>query len=230
MTSLIDHEFGEIQVRKRANSRQISITVSTKGVLLANAPTRTPNLAIKAVIASSREKIRQLLKNDRLGSIYYKDTPIGKEHYLTFVQTDGSSVVKIEGSRIVAYVSKADDIESYQIQRLIKDKVTLALRKEAKNYLPKRISILASQHNLSYSNLRFTHASSRWGSCSSAKTISLNIALMKLPFEIIDYVLCHELSHLVHMNHSKQFWNHVENMNPNYSKHRNALKRYAPHI
>lgn len=230
MSSLIDHEFGEILIRKRANSRQISITVSTKGALLASAPTRTPNIAIKAVIATSRLRIRQLLKSNRLGSIYSKDTPIGKEHFLTITHTDNLSSVKCEGNRIIAYISTTDDIESYQIQRLIKDKITLTLRKEAKKYLPKRISIIAKQHNLSFNNLRFTHASSRWGSCSSTKTISLNIALMKLPFEIIDYVLCHELSHLTHMNHSKQFWDYVGVMDPEYVKHRNALRLHAPHI
>lgn len=230
MTSIVDPEFGEISIRKHANSRLMSVSLSLKGGLVINTPPRTPNFAIKALISTSRPKIRELLKNRQLGRVYTSDSGIGKEHHLIISRENNSTSVQSIGHQIIVNIPESIDIKSHQVQQLIKEEVAMSLRKEAKKYLPKRIDILAKQFGLGFNKLRFTHASSRWGSCSSSQTISLNIALMNLPFEIIDYVIVHELSHTIHMNHSKDFWKFVHSMDNNYQKHRNELKKYTPYI
>ena len=75
----------------------------------------------------------------------------------------------------------------------------------AKEYLTQRAISLSETMNLEYSELKFRKMKSRWGSCSSKKVITFNTKLMKLNKELIDYIIVHELSHLVHMNHSKKF-------------------------
>jgi predicted metal-dependent hydrolase len=105
-----------------------------------------------------------------------------------------------------------------------------ALRMEAMSFLPKRLSFLAEKFGYSYEKVRFSHSSGRWGSCSTSGTISLNIAMMKLPFELIDYILLHELSHTTQMNHSEKFWKQVEASDPLYKQHRAALKKESPSI
>ena len=65
---------------------------------------------------------------------------------------------------------------------------------------------------------------SAWGSCSSKKTITLSLNLIQKREEVIEYVILHELCHLKHMNHSKDFWNLVESNMPEYKSYRKELK------
>lgn len=104
------------------------------------------------------------------------------------------------------------------------------LSKKARDFLPYRLEFLAKKFGYTYSKIRLTHARTRWGSCSSNRTISLNIGLMNLPSELIDYVIIHELAHLNHMDHSAAFWAEVRLNDPKYRTHRQALKAYQPGV
>ena len=81
---------------------------------------------------------------------------------------------------------------------------------KAKEYLSERVEYYSELMNLRCSALKFKKLKSRWGSCDSNGIITLNTKLMKVKKEYIDYVVVHELSHLVHMNHSKKFHDLVD--------------------
>lgn len=102
------------------------------------------------------------------------------------------------------------------------------LMKKAKEYLPYRLEYFAKLYGYSYDKCRLTHANTRWGSCSSNRTISLNIGLMKVPEVLRDYVILHELAHLNHMDHSKDFWAEVGTHDKNYKMHEKKLKMFSP--
>ena len=121
-------------------------------------------------------------------------------------------------------------IESPAAQTFIKQAALKALRKQAKAYLTRRVTSLAAEHGFHFNDIRFSNAGTRWGSCSSKGTLSLNIWLMQLPFELIDYVLIHELCHTRQMNHSPQFWLQVEAILPNYKELRRTLKAQHPYL
>lgn len=104
------------------------------------------------------------------------------------------------------------------------------LTKKARDYLPYRLEYYAKLYGYSYGKCRLSHANTRWGSCSSNKTISLNIGLMKLPEELRDYVILHELAHLNHMDHSKDFWAEVGRHDKNYKVHEKKLKLFQPGV
>lgn len=73
--------------------------------------------------------------------------------------------------------------------------------------------------------LKIRNMKTRWGVCNKrSKTITLNSNLMKYPIECLDYVIVHELSHLVYFDHSKEFWNTVAYYYPEYKKCRKLLK------
>ena len=98
--------------------------------------------------------------------------------------------------------------------------------KRAQQVLPQRLAVLAQQHDFSYRSCTLKHVKSRWGSCSSKADIHLNVALMLVPQELLDYVLLHELCHTRQMNHSVLFWQEMLKVDGYYQLHRQQLKQF----
>lgn len=231
MPTIQDKEFGNIIVRRSIRAKQVKIRVAPDGTLRASLPMYTPIILVKHLIKNSRNELRQILSQAKPEYIYTNGMQIGKSHTLIIQQITSSDFsVSRHGQQIIVKLPIDKDLTDTEITREIRNQIIAALRIEAKSYLPKRLSFLAQKHGYNYDKVRFSHSSSRWGSCSSNGTISLNIALMKLPFEQIDYVLIHELSHTKQMNHSSAFWNLVELCDPNYKLHRKSLKSQNPSI
>lgn len=97
-------------------------------------------------------------------------------------------------------------------------------REAAKEYFPKRAAYYAYLLGVSYDRIRIAGQKTRWGSCSSNKTLSFNWKLMLAPPKVLDYVVVHEVCHLREMNHSPRFWALVESLMPDYKQQRKWLK------
>lgn len=87
-----------------------------------------------------------------------------------------------------------------------------------------RLAYYAKTHQLNYQQVRLKAQKTLWGSCSSVNNINLNYLLIQAPISVIDYVIVHELSHTKIKNHSKDFWQLVESILPNYKASKNWLK------
>ncbi|MES2630796.1 MAG: SprT family zinc-dependent metalloprotease [Patescibacteria group bacterium] len=229
MPVIQDKEFGKITVRRSAKATQVRLRVAPDGTLRASMPLYAPLFLLKRLLKSSRTELHQLLEQSHPKLDFEDGQQIGKSHTI-IVRTSSRLSVKVKGQHIFVELPKEAGLNDPEVIRAVTDGVISALRVEAKSYLPKRLAYLANQLGFSYQKVRFSHASGRWGSCSSNGTISLNIALMKLPFELIDYVLIHELAHTVQMNHSQDFWDLVQEGDPSYKQHRKLLKAEAPSI
>jgi len=94
----------------------------------------------------------------------------------------------------------------------------------AKEFIPKRLSELASRYNFHYHQVRITRAEKRWGSCSSNGNLSFSWRLIMAPQEIIDYVIVHELVHLEIKNHSERFWTKIKSLMPDYKERQKWLR------
>ncbi|MBK1811702.1 M48 family metallopeptidase [Clostridium sp. YIM B02505] len=97
-------------------------------------------------------------------------------------------------------------------------------RKQGTEYLTKRTCDLAKQLGLTINKVYIKNVRTIWGSCSTNNNINYNIRLISMPKEIIDYVIIHELCHLVQRNHSEKFWQLVERIIPDYKQKRSFLK------
>ena len=99
-------------------------------------------------------------------------------------------------------------------------------KEEARVKLGKRLSELATEHKFRYNKVSIRNQRTRWGSCSSKNNISLNMKLLHLPDQLIDYILLHELVHTRVKNHSKDFWNELETVVPNARTVDQQLRKY----
>ena len=231
MSTIIDEEFGTITLRRSAKASHVRIRVAPDGRLRASLPLYAPLFVVRRLIKSSRDELRAMLQESHPVTHYEDGMLIGKSHTL-IVRTSAAKTAsaKRHGQQLIISLPEHLELNDPTISQVVRDGTIEALRIEAKSYLPKRLAFLAQKSGVSYEKVRFSHASGRWGSCSSNGTISLNIALMKVPFELIDYVLIHELSHTRQMNHSDAFWQLVGQSDPLYRQHRRELKKHTPSI
>jgi predicted metal-dependent hydrolase len=229
MTKIYDEEFGDITVRRSVLSSAIRISVAPGGTLRASLPPYAPIFLLRQFIKTSRAELRKMLEKQEPSYDLQNGMEIGKSHKLT-VMNASKTTVRRSKQHIVVTLAPGDTLTDATVDKQVREAILAALRVEAKSYLPKRLAYLAKQLDCSYNKVRFSHASTRWGSCSSNGTISLNIALMKLPFELIDYVIVHELSHTKQMNHSPKFWALVAQADPSYKLHRKILKSHSPNV
>ena len=100
-------------------------------------------------------------------------------------------------------------------------------RDVASDLLPRRLGPMAEALGVNVARVSVRAQRTRWGSCSSRGTISLNWRLMLLPSRLCDYVLAHELAHLREMNHGPAFWALVQRLVPDYRQRRRELERSA---
>lgn len=228
MSTFTDDEFGLVTIRRSRIAKSIKLSMAPNGTLRVSMPLYAPVFMAKRLIASSRKDIRSL-STAQHSVLYEHNMQIGKSHIL-HVQQGSSLKISTHGQIITATLPSAKQVEDKEVQSKIREVVIKALRKESKAYLPRRLAYLADQYGFSYETVRFSHASSRWGSCSSFGTISLNIALMKLEHTLIDYVLLHELCHTKEMNHSKKFWELMATCDPAFKSNRALLKEQSPSV
>jgi predicted metal-dependent hydrolase len=107
------------------------------------------------------------------------------------------------------------------------------LNKRGKQLLLPLLKQISEECQLEYHSASVRYQSTRWGSCSPKKVISLNHKLLFLPAAVTRYVIIHELCHTVHLNHSKRFWSLVAKFVPNLNEHRRELRdtrRFIPAI
>lgn len=173
-------------------------------------------LIVKAPFFMSKEKINQFIEKNKSWVDEKKESVIEKikkynewekfmffwdEYELNFkwnsknIEFDGMSF-----SLDKKYKSKAKElfVDFY--------------KKEARKYIEKRLNFITENNNIEYNTLKITSAKTRWGSCTSKRNINFTYRLIMAPVKTIDYVICHELSHLKYMNHSKEFWSEVDSM------------------
>ncbi len=93
--------------------------------------------------------------------------------------------------------------------------------------IPERVELYARQIGKWPERVEIKNHKRRWGSCSQNGIVRFNWKIIMAPVTILDYVIVHELCHLIHQHHSSQFWQKVEAIIPDYAKRRERLREYS---
>lgn len=230
--SIIDAEFGEIKFKRSAASRYVRLRLMPDGRLYATLPPRAAIKMIRQLVDDSRDELRQLVvKSAAKRTVYAHGDRIGQSHRLNIIRSDRDEPrIKMLEQTITVFLPARWLVDGREAQAVLTRACARALRREAEAYLPRRLRHLADLHGFDYDKVRFGNPKGRWGSYSSNGTVSLNIALMNLPLELIDYVLVHELCHSIHPHHQASFWESVAACLPDYKAQRQALRAHSPYL
>ena len=134
----------------------------------------------------------------------------------------------LEGDQVT--VTVPPDMNDGRKSELVRELLTSWYRQEAWDHLTTRVAEFGNLMGVKPSRLKLSDAKRRWGSCSAKQSINLNWRLIMLDDSLIDYVVVHELAHLVELNHSSDFWRVVEGVLPDYRDRRKRLREHSPTV
>ncbi len=144
-------------------------------------------------------------------------------------QSDIDDFLKQKAEWIHKHMKRLEQANLNAPKLLSEDEKTLLLLSAKQNFAPRVVSY-ALKLGVKYNKITFRCQRTRWGSCSSKGNLNFNYLLMLCPKEVQDYVIVHELCHLVHLNHSKSFWQTVQHALPTYKAHQAWLKENGNNI
>ncbi len=132
--------------------------------------------------------------------------------------------VKSKESWIFKHLKRIEETKAEQPEPLSSEEIEKLVQK-ALQVLPEKVEHYARIIGVTYGRITIRNQKTRWGSCSSKGNLNFNCQLMRLPEELQDYVVVHELCHRKEMNHSPNFWKEVKNIMPDYQERRTRLKQ-----
>lgn len=213
-------------LRHPPNSKRLSLKVEYPNRVIVSAPKRFPKRIIDRFVEEHQSwistQVRKIAAQHQQVETDNQLMIFGKKYQKTcnFNNNQRQGIFILQDQLQINF---PDSILKKNINKEIK----LFLKTTARTYLYKKTPLLAKKLKLSYSSLTLREQKSRWGSCSSKDSINLNWRLVHYPPAVIDYVIIHELAHLIHRNHSRYFWKMVAEHDPEYKEHRKYLKKYG---
>lgn len=217
-----------VQIRRTARRKSATIKVNADQVM-AIVPQHLADAHIIQLVKNKQawisEKIQlhhtqqaaQQQENKKKDTFKY----LGRNYHWEVLQGEHTEVKLSQGCfKISLPTACPDKVDIIEIQSVLsswyQQRAKIQLEKTAKHY--------ASQLGVSYQSINVKSYKSRWGSCSSCGEISFNWVLILAPRRVLDYVVIHELCHLVHHNHSPKFWQLVAQIMPDFAECKTWLK------
>lgn len=206
---------------RRRGRRGVGLKVDENG-LTVSAPLTMPLARIEALVRDSERWIRRKVEEWRgrqVPQVRWEEGTwlpyLGRALALR-ISPAGRTSVALAGEELRVAVREP---EAETVSRA----VTLWYRRAAREHLGARVESLSRSAGIAPPRFLLSSAMARWGSCNTRREVRLAWRLVKAPEPLIDYVVCHELAHLRHMNHSPAFWEEVARQCPDYVARRNEL-------
>lgn len=204
-------------IRSR-KSKSVGIQILQDTTIKVTIPFFFPKFMVSKVLEQKKDWIQKT--QAKMTAKQEKNMPDG--HYLYLgksypvqIRSGQKELIEVEDKMYVASFN----------EKYFKTYLTSWYKQRARKIISERVNHYATIAGLTYTSVAITTAETRWGSCSSNKTLNFNWKLVMAPIEVIDYVVTHELAHLTELNHSHTFWETVRKMYPLYREYRTWLKR-----
>ncbi len=207
----------------RSKRKTVSIQIKDDGRLIVRAPLRLSKKNILSIVKkhqnwidTKQQEIIQRNKTLKKFSEGEEFLYLGKYYPLKIVNNNENLLTFEDNFYLSDYcLSNAKEV------------FTNWYKQNAEKIIKHRVEYYADIYNLKYTKIKISNAKTRWGSCSYNGNININWRLIMAPVEVLDYVIVHELVHLKIDNHSKNFWQNVEMIYPDYKKAKKWLKDNA---
>jgi len=198
-------------VRESRRARRLAIRVFHTGRVEVVVPARTSRRAIAQFLDGHREWIESKLAAARRHAAAPEPFPPNKIELSACGQ---SGRVRAGASAPGILALAGDTSDARQARRALRD----WLVREARAFLGPALAQCARDMGVAYRRIAIRHQRTRWGSCSTRGTISLNVCLLFQTPQVLCYLLVHELVHTRHMNHSRSFWAEVARHCPEHAR------------
>ncbi len=220
-------EIGEVTLQKRRGTRSVRIHINGNEVRVTLPHWISYSQALKFI--QTRKK--WIKENRKEAPFLTHGTYVGKQHRITLEEKPVKNIrSKLKSGVIAVSAPHSTDVSAPSVQMKLGKIAERALLKESEALIKPRIEDLALEYDFDYGSISFKKLKTRWGSCDHESNIVINIYLVQLPWQLIDYVLVHELAHTKHHDHSPKFWSEVEECLPNFKDLRKQMKKFHPHI
>ncbi len=209
----------KVTIVRSARRRTLGIQIMPDLSIKVSIPYFFPKSKVNSFLRDKEDWIRDAQRQLQLRNIKQDANEylfLGKAYQLQLRQNK-NSIVELEDK---FYVASSN-------QQRVKTYLESWYKQQARKIILERVHYYAKLGGYSYKSVSLMSATTRWGSCSSQKNLNFNWKLVMAPIEVLDYVVCHELSHLVEMNHSYDFWERVRKIFPLYRQYRTWLKRHG---
>lgn len=228
---ILQTPLGPIQIKRTSGRRHLTLIMDPWQGIQVRTNKRTSEKDIFRFLSDKKNWIEKNLEKFQAHRLSFpkkelkegeKFPLMGQDRVLTFENTLGASyLAHFKASQLVVHCPKQHVPGDTQLRLLIRD----LYKKVAIYYLSERVQKWAAEMQLFPKDLKFNESKTLWGSCSPDKKIRLNWKVMVFSVEVIDYLIIHELAHLQHLNHSKEFWYLVERFCPGFRECRKILKK-----
>ncbi|MDR0560893.1 MAG: M48 family metallopeptidase [Prevotellaceae bacterium] len=228
---------GIIEYKVSHKAKYLRIKVTENNGIEVTVPAKMP-LDEAEIFVRSKEKwiiksLQHLALKKKKYTVYEPHTEFKtKFRQMKLISEDRKNFrLKISGNCFEIFYPQNVDIMHETVQTSIRKLIEHVWKVEAYEYLPERVSLLASRCNLQFKNLTIKNTRSFWGKCCGDNSIVLSLHLMHLPDHLIDYVIIHELCHTIHKNHQKEFWKLFESLTGGKAKiMAKEMKNYSTRI
>ncbi len=216
-----------VTVYKRRGNRNLRLSIAANGTVRVSIPAWAP---YRVGIEFARSRRAWITAQQQPQIQLQHGQPVGKAHHLHLLADPAVTRItsRVAGNAVTIRHPSKLPASDQAVQAAAQRACIRALRSQAEQLLPQRLQALAASHGFSYSMVSVKRLKGRWGSCDQHQNIVLNLFLMQLPWELIDYVLLHELLHTRVMRHGPDFWKVMATLTPHVKQLRQQLRQQQP--